>query len=152
MLGVSIGTLCNTHKRRCPPRPLHTKWTYLRKKTGHFESLDFRLWSPSLQRERQAHQTSAESWSRVIRRDITTTLRRHIQDTHDNGKLTGKVLVRRHVYFKERSFPARKMTPKNPMSKHLKPDDGSGLIGLTFVNDGESFRVTGTHVEDGRTY
>jgi hypothetical protein len=41
------------------------------------------------------------------------------------------------------------MTPKNQMSQPLKPDDGSGLIGLTFVDDGESFRVTGTHVEDG---
>ncbi len=67
-----------------------------------------------------------------------------------NEKMTGKVIVRRQVYFNERSFPARKMTPKNPiMSQPLKPDDGSGLIGLTFVDDGESFRVTGTHVEDG---
>jgi hypothetical protein len=41
------------------------------------------------------------------------------------------------------------MTPKNSMSKPLKPDDGSGLIRLTFVDDGESSRVTGTHVEDG---
>jgi hypothetical protein len=66
-----------------------------------------------------------------------------------NGKMTGKVIVRRQVYFNERAFPARKMPPKNPMSKPLKPDDGSGLIRLTFVDDGESFRVTGTHVEDG---
>ncbi len=66
-----------------------------------------------------------------------------------NGKMTGKVIVRRQVYFNERSFPARKMTPKNPMSQPLKPDDGSGLIGLSFVDDGESFRVTGTHVEGG---
>ncbi len=35
------------------------------------------------------------------------------------------------------------------MSKPLKPDDGSGLIGLIFVDDGESFRVTGMQVEDG---
>jgi hypothetical protein len=35
------------------------------------------------------------------------------------------------------------------MSQPLKPDDGSGLIGLTFVDDGESFRVTGAHVENG---
>jgi hypothetical protein len=68
-----------------------------------------------------------------------------------NGKMTGKEIVRRRVYFNERSFPARKMTPKNHMhmSQPLKPDDGSGLIGLTFVDDGESFRVTGTHVKDG---
>ncbi len=35
------------------------------------------------------------------------------------------------------------------MSQPRKPDDGSGLVGLTFVDDGESFRVTGTHVDDG---
>jgi hypothetical protein len=66
-----------------------------------------------------------------------------------NGKMAGMVIVRRQVYFNERSFPARKMTPKSPMSQPLTPDDGSGLIRLTFVDDGESFRVTGTHVEDG---
>ncbi len=77
----------------------------------------------------------------------------HSDDTYriliTNGKMTGKVIVRRQVYFNERSFPARKMSPKNPMSKPLKPDDGSSLIGLTFVDDGDFFRVTGTHVEDG---
>jgi hypothetical protein len=66
-----------------------------------------------------------------------------------NGKMAGKVIVRRQVYFNKRSFPARKMTPEYQMSQPLKSDDGSGLIGLTFVDDGESFRVTGTHVEDG---
>jgi hypothetical protein len=66
-----------------------------------------------------------------------------------NGKMAGKVIVRRQVYFNERSFPARKMTPKNQVSQPLKSDDGSGLIGLIFVDEGESFRVTGTHVEDG---
>jgi hypothetical protein len=66
-----------------------------------------------------------------------------------NGKMADKVIVRRQFYFNERSFPARKMTPKNPMSQPLKPDDSSGLIELTFVGDGESFKVTGTHVEDG---
>jgi hypothetical protein len=29
-------------------------------------------------------------------------------------------------------------------------DDGSELIGLTFIDDGQSFRVTGTHKEDGQ--
>jgi hypothetical protein len=54
----------------------------------------------------------------------------HSHDTYKilttNGKMTGKVLVGRQVYFNERSFPAQKMSPKNPMSKSLKPDDGSG--------------------------
>ncbi len=57
-----------------------------------------------------------------------------------NGKMAGKVIVRRQVYFNERSFPARKMTPKNSMLQPLKPDDGSDLIELTFVDDGESFK------------
>jgi hypothetical protein len=34
-----------------------------------------------------------------------------------NGKMAGKVIVRRQVYFNERSFPARKLTPKNQMSQ-----------------------------------
>jgi hypothetical protein len=84
---------------------------------------------------------------------VLETSPQHSDDTYrilmTNGKMTGKVLVRRQVYFNKRSFPAQKMIPKNPLSKPLKPDDGSGLIGLTFVDDGESFRVTGTHVEAG---
>ncbi len=76
----------------------------------------------------------------------------HTDDTYriliTNGKMAGKVIVRRQVYLNERSFPARRMTPKNQTSQPLKSDDGSGLIGLTFVDDGETFRVTGTHVED----
>jgi hypothetical protein len=45
----------------------------------------------------------------------------HSDDTYrilmTNGKMAGKVIVRRQVYFNERSFPARKLTPKNQMSQ-----------------------------------
>jgi hypothetical protein len=52
------------------------------------------------------------------------------------------------VYFNERSFPARKMTPQGQKSTFFFPkDDGSELVGLTFIDDGEPFHVTGTHKE-----
>ncbi len=44
------------------------------------------------------------------------------------------------------------MTPQRQKSTIFQQkDDGSELIGLTFLDDGESFQVTGTHKEDGQT-
>ncbi len=84
------------------------------------------------------------------------TSHQHSYDTYKiliiiKGKIAGKVVTRRHVYFNERSFPARKMTPQRQKSTIFQQkDDGSELIGLTFIDDGESFHVTGTHKEDGQ--
>ncbi len=64
---------------------------------------------------------------------------RHSHDTHTLLKLsTKKVIYRRNVSFNERSFPAR---IKNP-SCTIEPRKGSHLIGQTFHDDGETFRVT----------
>ena len=45
------------------------------------------------------------------------TSHQHSDDTYKilmiKGKTAGKVVTRRHVYFNERSFPARKMTTQN---------------------------------------
>jgi hypothetical protein len=83
------------------------------------------------------------------------TSHQHSGDTYKilmiKGKTAGKVLTRRHVYSNERSFPARKMTPQGQKSTNFQQkDDGLDLMGLTFIDDGESFRVTGTHKEDGQ--
>ncbi len=44
------------------------------------------------------------------------------------------------------------MTPQGQKSAFFFPkDDGSELVGLTFIDDGEFFHVTGTHKEDGQT-
>ena len=44
------------------------------------------------------------------------------------------------------------MTPQSQKSTIFQQkDDGSELIGLTFLDDGESFHVTGTHERDGET-
>ncbi len=75
----------DTYKPHCPPMTLHTKWTYLMKETRHLEPPNSWMWSPRLQRKRQALKTSAKSWSRGICGDITTTLRRHISDTRDKA-------------------------------------------------------------------
>ncbi len=77
------------------------------------------------------------------------TSHQHSDDTYKilmiKGKTAGEVVTRRHVYFNERSFPARKMTPQRQKSTIFQQkDDGSELIGLTFLDDGESFQVTGT--------
>ncbi len=43
------------------------------------------------------------------------------------------------------------MTPQGQKSTIFQQkDDGSELIGLIFIDDGESFRVTSTHKEDGQ--
>ena len=51
---------------------------------------------------------------------------------------TNKVIYRRNVSFNERSFPARINNP----SRTIAPRKVSHLIGQTFVDDGETFRVT----------
>jgi hypothetical protein len=64
---------------------------------------------------------------------------RHSNDTHTLLKTsTNKVIFRRNVSFNERSFPARLNNP----SRTIAPRKGSHLIGQTFQDDGETFRVT----------
>ena len=64
---------------------------------------------------------------------------RHSHDTHTLLKIsTKKVIYRRNVSFNERSFPARINNP----SRTIAQRKGSHLIGQTFVDDGETFRVT----------
>ncbi len=51
---------------------------------------------------------------------------------------SNKVIYRRNVSFNERSFPARINNP----SRQIELRKGSHLIGQTFQDDGETFRVT----------
>jgi hypothetical protein len=69
--------------------------------------------------------------------------------THDPHKLlrlsTNNVIYRRNVSFNERSFPARLNGP----IQTLTPKPGTHLIGQTFVEDNETFRVTNFSVHQG---
>ena len=64
---------------------------------------------------------------------------KHSHDTHTLLKLsTKKVIFRRNVSLNERSFPARINNP----SRTLQPRKVSHLIGQTFTDEGDTFRVT----------
>ena len=71
---------------------------------------------------------------------------RHTHDTHTLLRIsTNNVIYRRNVSFNERSFPAR--LNNLTRSPTLKP--GSHLIGQTFTEDNETFRVTNVSFRKG---
>ncbi len=71
---------------------------------------------------------------------------RHTHDTHKLLRLaTDTVIYRRNVSFNERSFPARLNSPLHTIA----PKPSSHLIGQTFVEDNETFRVTNVSVHQG---
>ncbi len=64
---------------------------------------------------------------------------RHTHDTHTLLRLSTKsVIYRRNVSFNERSFPAR----LNTLPRSITSKPGSHLIGRTFTEDSDTFRVT----------
>ncbi len=68
----------------------------------------------------------------------------HSDDTHKLLHLrTSKVVYRRNVCFNERSFPARQR------QLNLKPnqDTGADLVGLQFVDEGNTFIILETDVD-----
>ena len=79
----------------------------------------------------------------------------HSDDTHKLFSLTTqKVIFRRTVVFNERCFPAR-TTPSHG-SPILSPNasgnpaaSGTDLLGLTFIDDDEEFRITGAIQKQG---
>jgi hypothetical protein len=71
---------------------------------------------------------------------------RHTHDTHTLLRLSTKsVIYRRNVSFNERSFPAR----LNTITRTIAPKLGSHLIGQTFTEDHETFRVTNLSFRKG---
>jgi hypothetical protein len=80
----------------------------------------------------------------------------HYDDTHKLFSLTSqKVIFRRTVVFNERCFfPARTTLPHgspitSPTASGTPAASGSDLIGLTFIDDEEEFRITNTTQQQG---
>jgi hypothetical protein len=71
---------------------------------------------------------------------------RHTHDTHTLLRLsTNNVIYRRNVSFNERFFPAR----LNNLNRPLVPKPGSHLIGKTFTEDNETFRIANLSFRKG---
>jgi hypothetical protein len=62
---------------------------------------------------------------------------------------TRKIIYRKNVYFNERQFPAR--TTKHVKNSPDQPDTGEDLIGLDFEDDGITWKITKTGLENGTT-
>jgi hypothetical protein len=75
-----------------------------------------------------------------------------ISDSHDHDTFklldikTKKVIYRKNVYFNERHFPARKT--KHVETHQDKPDNGEDLIGQDFEDDGITWTIIKTGLEN----
>ncbi len=74
----------------------------------------------------------------------------HSDDTYELLDLqTNEIIYRRNVYFNERCYPARK-TKHSPTNANTI-DSGEDIIGLDFIDDGITWTVTRTGLENEQT-